>query len=157
MNAKLIKLFQELDKYKNFPTIEDELRFLEFFNHIIKIQDTESISRLLDYIDDDLLKEDYINEELPRCLIFGFSSRNFIPAFLKKVPSLLKKSPDICVDLCQSIFDDEVDINKDSLEIFKKHLHISDKASVKALLDKIGENNRHQAIFQELRKELKEE
>jgi hypothetical protein len=157
VNKKITELFSELDELmKNLSDFDNQLRFLEVFNHITKMQDTESIPRLLDYIDDDLLKEDYISEELPRCLIFGFSPKDFIPAFLKKVPSLLEKSPDICIDLFQSIFDDEVDINKNSLEVFRKNISLAEVGAVKQLLYILGRNKycRHPAIIQDLKRQL---
>lgn len=142
------KLYQDLEKYKNFDEEGNAEKFLETTDSIILYKDPESIKVILQYFDDNseyLWVFDSISSGLE-----SYSKENYVSELLKNLPILLKQAPVFADNFFNRIFN-----SPEYYNFFVNNIHLAHTESLLTLLNIMEEESpHHRKLYKELQKKL---
>ena len=144
----LEKLYKDLEKYHKFDKDDYIEKFLNTMQFIITKKDSNAITILMKYLDDESEYE-WIQQSIIHA-IESFDDETYVPIILKNFSLLFDRATEWLIDMIKRIIN-----NHNCLNVFRKNMYLADKESLLKLFDIMEkESPHHRELIKELRAEL---
>jgi len=141
----LSSLYNELEKYKDFDTDDNDEKFLDVVDKIVEFRDPEAFPILLKYFDDE--EPSWVLETLAGLVIDYLDEENYTKAVLKNIHLMIPKAIECSLELFYPILNEP-----NCLTTLKQNIHLADQVKLLNLLDLMyKESEGHRPIIEELR------